>query len=193
MKKLLRAFAAAVLGVSLSAGLVAASSTIDNTGQGSDNGILHQNDYDVDLDNTTDVGVDVDNDQDADSGDATADRNTDGGDAFSGNAANDSELVVEGEIDNTGANAAALSGNNGGGSDDASIDTTGQNSDNRIVFDNDYNVDVDNDTDLRVDVDNDQNADSGDAVVSRNTSGGQAVSGHATNTSSTTVDFTVSN
>lgn len=66
---------------------------------------------------------------------------------------------------------------------DGSIDNTGPDSNNQITFNNDTDVDVDNDNDVRVRNHNPQDADSGDARVHHNTTGGDATSGDATNDS----------
>lgn len=192
--KLLRAIAVVALGVSLSVGMAAAQTgTLDTTGPNSTNKIMFENDMDVDVRNDTDVDVDVDNDQDADSGHAKVHSNTNAGDAESGEATNDQTTSLSAVIDNSSANHAALSMGGNGSDHSASIDTTGPNSNNHVIFNNSMEVDVTNDTNLDVDVDNDQDANSGNAEVSNNTNGGSATSGSASNTSSTTVELHVSN
>ncbi len=195
MRKLLRLFAAVLVSMGVTGGMAAAATgSIENTGQGSDNDIVWESESEVYLDNRTDVEFDVDLDQDADSGDARMSANTTGGDAETGDATNESEIEAALTIDNSGSSSDALTcGCVNGGDHEASIDTTGQSSDNRVHFKNESSVRVDNDTDVDVDVDVDQNASSGDAKVWGNTTGGDASTGSATNTSSVVFSLSVTN
>ncbi|MEO5499670.1 MAG: hypothetical protein ABIR46_04180 [Candidatus Saccharimonadales bacterium] len=199
MKKLqtLRIAAVTVLGLGLGAGVASAApgdASIDNTGPDSYNSVRSENDVDVDVDNDNDVDVKNRSDQRADSGDATVRHNTTGGDATSGDAMNDNWTRVSAEIDNSGS-AAVVAGavGGGGGSWSGSIDTTGPDSHNTISFENDVDVDINNDNNIDVDNDSDQNAYSGDARVSGNTTGGDATSGDATNINTTEVSIKVTN
>jgi DNA-directed RNA polymerase alpha subunit len=190
IKKLLVGVLAVVMSVGLTAGLASASTgSIDTTGPGSDNSINYENETEVEVENETEVDADVDMDQNADSGDTEVEFNTTGGSAESGDAENDSYVEAALSIDNSSSSEAALSGNSSGSDDDGSIEMTGPESDNHITFSNEYEVEVENETDVDFDVDVDQDADTGDASVSNNTTGGDAVSGSASNTS--TVVFTL--
>lgn len=195
MRKLLRLMVAVFVSVGLTTGVAAAATgSLDNTGPFSDNEIVWENDTDVDIENRTDVNADIRVDQDADSGDAIVKHNTTGGDAESGEVMNESSFDAELSIDNSGSSAAALAcGCAGGGNDSASIDTTGPNSDNKIKFDNNTDVRVDNKTNVRFDLNVDQDADSGDADVWGNTTGGSATTGGASNSSSATFNLSVTN
>jgi len=194
--KLLRAAAITVLGLSLGAGVASAApgdASIGNTGSDSFNKVEFDWNHDVDVDNDTDLRLNNDNDQHASSGDADVEDNTTGGDARTGNTSNDSSLTVDGSVNNSGVNAAALGGGNGSGDWSGDIDMTGSHSTNLIDFDSDVDVDVDNNTDLNIWNDNWQSAHSGDANVEDNTTGGSAVTGSASNTSTTSVTFSVTN
>jgi hypothetical protein len=193
--KLLRATAVAVLGLSLGATVASASpgtGVIDTTGPNSHNEVVFNGGNDVDLDNDNKVDVDNDTDQDADTGDAEVKNNTTGGDATSGAALNDNMLTGEISISNTNSNSAAL-GFGGNGDSEGTITNTGPSSWNEVVFNNGSSVDVDNDNDVYIDNNTDQNADSGDAEVENNTTGGDATSGDATNVNTTSLTITISN
>jgi hypothetical protein len=73
------------------------------------------------------------------------------------------------------------------------IDTTGPNSHNEVTFNGGNTVDLDNNN--RVDLDNRtyQDADSGDAEVEHNTTGGSASSGAAMNDNMTSAHVSISN
>lgn len=194
MKKLLGLFVAVLVSVGLTGGMVAANSgSIGTTGAESDNWVHFEDDSDVDLDNDTDVDANIDTEQDADSGDASAWYNTTGGDATSGDAENMSEVEAELEIDNSGSSEAALAGAGGSGSNSGTIQNTGYSSNNHILFSNNSSIDVDNDTDVDFDNDVDQEANSGNASVKYNTTGGNATSGSASNSSSTVFSLSVTN
>lgn len=194
MKKLLGLFAAVLVSVGLTGGIVAANSgMLGTTGPDSDNSIWFGNESDVDVENDTSVDVDMDVDQDADSGDARVKYNTTGGDAESGDATNEHSLEGEISIDNSGSSSKALGCGCANGDDDASIENTGPNSRNKVVFKNNSRVDVNNDTDVDLNVDVNQNARSGDASVYYNTTGGNATSGNASNSSSSSFSISVTN
>ncbi len=194
MKKFLVAAVIAVASIGLTAGIAAAGTgSIDTTGPDSDNTVTLENDSSVNVDNETDVDADVNIDQDADSGDALVKYNTEGGDAESGDAMNDSMLEASLSVDNSGSSSAALGGGDCGCADDGTIGTTGPNSENHIMFNNSHEVNVSNNTDVDFDADVDQEADSGDATVYYNTTGGSATSGSASNTSSVMFSLDVTN
>lgn len=194
IKKLLVTTLAAILSIGLTAGLAAASTgSLDTTGPDSDNSIRFENESEVEVENETDVDADVDIDQNADSGNAEVHGNTTGGDAETGDAMNDSTLEADLSIDNSSSSSAALGGGNCGCDDDGSIENTGPDSNNHIVFSNSHEVEVENDTEVDFDVDVDQDADSGNAEVSHNTTGGSATTGGASNTSSVMFSLSVTN
>lgn len=196
--KIQKKLGAAVLSLGLVVGLSgfagAATGTIDTTGPDSTNTIRSDSRYRVDVDNNNRLKVHNDNDQDATSGDATVRDNTEGGDAETGAAWNDNAFEAEVSVDNSAAAVAAVeAAGNGGGDNEATIENTGPDSVNRVVFDTRTNIDIDNDNNLYVSNDNDQDATSGDATVRHNTEGGNATTGDASNTNSTSVRFEVTN
>lgn len=194
MKKLLGMVLAAIMSVGLTAGLAGASTgSIDTTGPDSENYVRFENESDVDVDNDTDVNADIVIDQNADSGNAKVRDNTTGGNAESGMAENDNSLEADLSIDNSSSSNAALNGGNCGCDDEGRINKTGPDSTNNIVFSNSHMVEVENNTDVDFDVDVDQNADSGDATVEHNTTGGNAMSGSASNTSSVMFSLSLTN
>ena len=70
---------------------------------------------------------------------------------------------------------------------------TGPDSYNAVTYKEHTQIDVRNDNDIKIDNDNHQTAVSGDAKVYDNTTGGDAVSGDAVNTNSTSVTLNVRN
>ncbi len=193
MKKLLSILAAAVLSIGLTSGAVLAQTgTLETTGPDSTNKVIFENENNVKVDNDADVKLDNKADQDADSGDAKVRKNTTGGDAWTGLAENDTSFIVDGDIDNSGVNEAVLWDDNCCDSE-GHITETGPGSTNIVKFDNENRVRVDNDTKLDIKNDVDQDATSGDAEVTYNTTGGDAATGDAVNTSYTEISFTVTN
>jgi hypothetical protein len=192
IKKLLGAGAASI---GLLAGLTgfvgATSGTIGTTGPDSTNTISDTSSQTVGVTNTNHITGNNDNDQSARSGRAEAEHNTTAGGATTGDASNKSSFTANVTVDNTGVKG-ALSGMMGA-NNTGSIDTTGPDSTNAIAFSNTNTVSVVNDNHLHVRLDNDQRATSGSAEVSDNTTGGSAVSGNASNDSSSSVTFMVSN
>jgi hypothetical protein len=140
--------------------------------------------------NDNDADVIVNNEQDADSGDARVADNTTGGDATSGDASNSSNHSVDVYMSNASSNTYAMQWGNGG-NNTGTINNTGPDSTNRVVFESEYNTTVSNTNTTNVTVNNSQDADSGDATVRDNTTGGDATTGDASNTSSssTTVEY----
>jgi hypothetical protein len=192
MKKLLRIAAAAVLGLGLTTGVVAAQTgTIDTTGPDSDNVIRFEGETTYDVDNNTDLSASNDVDQDATSGDADVTDSTTGGDATTGDAANETDLSVDASVENSADCACDALGNSGDHS--ASIENTGPDSNNRVVFDSDTTVEIENTVSINIDNNVDQDATSGDANVDHNTTGGDATTGDASNSSSTELMFEVMN
>ena len=166
------------------------SASINNTGPDSYNKIeLCSNLTNLRAENSTTANITNNNSQYASTGNAEVEHNTTGGGAGSGAASNTSSLTTNVTINN--------GGGIGAGSSDpsftASISNTGPNSKNIIDPAGSQSVSINNKTELNITNNNTQNATSGSAEVSGNTSGGNATSGDATNTSSTTVMATVSN
>lgn len=196
MKKLLGLLVAVFAAVGLSGGLAAANSgTIEETGPDSHNEIKYENESNVDLDNNTTVSANINANQDAESGDAKVWGNTTGGDAESGDADNENEVEATLEIDNSGSSSAALSCacQNGGGGSDGSIENTGPDSWNKIKFNDTNNVTVSNNTTVSFTSNTNQSASTGDAWVKHNTTGGDATTGSASNSSSSSFSLSVTN
>lgn len=193
MEKVLKYASIGLASLGIGLGVAAADSAdIGTTGPSSTNKVEISRHHDLDIDNDNNVDVDNDNDQEAKTGDAKVYGNTTGGDAESGDAENSNETSTEVSITNSGAGSwAPMWGGNGSSS--ASIDTTGPNSYNSIKFNYHSSVDVNNDNDVDVNNNNDQYAKSGSATVQNNTTGGNAVSGSAVNTNSTSTSVHISN
>lgn len=181
-----------VIGLSGFAG--ATTGTIDTTGARSDNHITSDVSHEVNVENDNDLNVHNDNDQYAASGEAEVRNNTTGDDAVTGAAWNDNALDAEVVLNNS-ASVGSLGEWVGTGSDDheATIQNTGNRSENTVDFTSESTVDISNDNNLNVTNTNNQTAVSGDATVRGNTTGGSAMTGDATNTNSTTIRFDVTN
>jgi hypothetical protein len=187
-----------VAGVSaLSLGLVvglagfagASSGTIGTTGPDSNNQVTHDSEVDLDYENDNEVNLSNHNKQYASSGEVEVEHNTTGGDARSGSAANANSVSATVEVKNSQVAAPT----SGGGSNSGSINNTGPDSNNQVKFESDTEVRVDNENDVRITNTNHQSSHSGDAEVSDNTTGGDATSGNASNTSSSSFTVRVSN
>ncbi len=193
MKKLFRLIAVAIMGVSLTTGVAAAQSAdVDTTGPNSTVRIDFREEYTARVNNSTDARLNLSNDQFSQSGSAISTRNTTGGGATTGDAENENEVEVEAEIHNSSSNSAVFSSNSTD-RNDASVSNTGPDSRVDIIFRDSTDVRVSNDTNIVVSNDNVQTAVTGDATVSRNTSGGDAETGSATNTTSSRLQLHVRN
>jgi hypothetical protein len=195
MKKLLRFAAIAVLGLSMTTGVVSAvdvNGSIDNSGRNAHNALSVESETDVDVDNDNDVDVKNFNLQVAASGEAEVKDNRTGGDASTGDASNDNWTATTVRIDNSGSSQAALDCACNGGSVSGSIDNSGRNAHNALSVESKTEIDVDNDNDVDVNNVNLQFAVSGDATVKDNRTGGSATTGDASNvnTTETTVEIT---
>ncbi len=193
MKKLLRIVAAAILGAGLVGGVAGASqATIDTSGADSTNNINFNDTVEVDVESTNNTLGVVANVQDAASGDAEATRNTDAGNVSTGNASNSASTSANVSSSNTGvagwANWGASNSNHS-----ATMNKTGADSTNRINFENSHELDVEVENNTAVIAITAQRANSGDATSSRNTDGGGASTGNASNTASTTVVISSNN
>jgi len=198
MQKLLRLAAMAALSVGLAAGVAttgvthAQTGTIDTTGPESTNTITFDETNTVDVTNEN-TGSDVinNNEQDATSGDATVDSNTTGGNADTGHSTNSSNHKVSAFVSNASATDLALAAAATGEADEASISNTGPTSTNTVEFTGNNTVTVVNDNDVDITNNNAQEATTGTADVINNTTGGDANTGDATNTSvtDTSIEF----
>jgi len=194
MKKLIRAAAATVLGLSLTTGIAAAQTgSITKTGPGSSNHVSSNTRTSATVRNDNDLHVFSTNDQHSYTGDATAQRNTTAGDATSGSARNSNTVSVSATVDNSGSAAALMDATTPSSDASGTINNTGPNSSNTVSSNVKSTVNVTNDNDISVFNDNDQSASSGDATVRGNTTGGSATTGDASNTSSSTFTFDVTN
>lgn len=192
MEKVLKYASIGLASLGIGLGVAAADSAdIGTTGPDSKNKIEISKHHDVDVDNNNNVGVNNDNDQKAKTGDAKAYDNTTAGDARSGDAENSNDTSTEVKITNAGGGSWAPMWGNGSAS--ASIDNTGPDSYNSVKFHYSSNLDVNNNNSVNVTNNNDQYARSGSASVKHNTTGGDAVSGSATNTNSTSTSVHISN
>jgi hypothetical protein len=197
MIKLKKAVGAGVLSLGVVVGLAgfagATSGTIGTTGPSSENKITHESSTELDIDNDNDIKLSNNNDQYASSGDTKVYGNTSGGSTTSGDGANHNSMDAMIEVDNS-QTAGALEGiGSGSTSGSASINNTGPDSENEVKYESRVVVDVDNDNNIHVYNTNNQVANSGDAEVTHNTSGGSATSGSVTNTSSSTFTVRVTN
>lgn len=169
-------------------------STINTTGPDSINKVKNSVWVDVDVTNHNNLSASNYNHQSAWTGDAKVIHNTTGGDATSGDASNHNSFNASATVNNSssaGVLHSALSGLGGGGS--SSISNTGPDSYNAVTNKTHVDVDVNNTNTLRVTNTNNQTASSGDAKVIGNTTGGSATTGNASNTSSGSVTFNVTN
>lgn len=183
---------ALVVGVAGFAG--ASSGTIGTTGANSENEISHETSVEWDVDNDTDLDLTNKSHQYASSGDVEVKYNTTGGDAETGDATNSSSVSADIEVDNSSAASGAgeLLGD-GSDSNSGSITNTGYNSENEVEFKSSTEVDINNDTDVDIYNHVDQKAKSGDAEVRYNTTGGDAISGNVSNTSTSSFTVRVTN
>lgn len=193
MKKLLRISAATVATVGLMTGVASAqtnSGTIEDTGRRSNNEIKVRQYDRTRVENDNRVGVHNDTNQYARSGEARSEGRR-GGDARTGNAGNTATTRTNVSVNNTNASSAGMNGGSGA-STDANISNTGRNSNNEVDVRSYSSRSVENDNNVWVTNDTNQMAKSGDATV-EGRRGGDAVTGNATNTSTTETTVRVSN
>lgn len=192
MERVLRYASIGLASLGIGLGVAAADSAeIGTTGPDSTNKIEIDKESRADVDNNNSVDVNNNNTQNASSGNARVTRNTTGGDAESGAAENDNSTETEVRINNSGSgNWSALFNHD---SVDATIDTTGTDSYNKIEVDYTSKLYLNNNNSVGVNNNNAQNASSGNAKVYRNTSGGSATSGDATNTNNTSTSVHITN
>jgi len=193
MKKVLTIAGVTVMALSLTtAGVSALGSTsvIETTGPDSYNKVEVRNSDRREVENDNRVEVKNESDQNAHSGDAKVKRNTTGGSARTGDVENDNWTETNLTVSNRGAAAAPASNS---GSNSSRIENTGPGSYNKVEVKNENKVEVDNDNDVEVKNESDQNAHSGDAKVTRNTTGGSATSGSVTNVNTTKTTVNIQN
>ncbi len=176
------------------AGFASAQVSVVETGPDSVNVVKQISKNKVRVKNNNDLRLKNDNYQDSVTGDAKAIHNTTAGDARTGAASNANSLNVRAVVDNSAtAVAAAKPPVVASSSTDVKIDNTGPDSKNIVKVIHKNDVKVTNDNFVKVTNNNSQYAESGDAKVIDNTTGGSAVSGNASNTNSTTMTFEIKN
>lgn len=198
MKKILRLVSTTALAMGLIApGIVMASTgSINTTGPGSHNEISTEVKNEVKVDNHNNVDADVNVDQKAGSGEAEVKNVTTAGDVTTGDATNSNDLSATVSMDNTASTAAAKActcTSAGAAMGDATIHLTGPNSTNTIESEVSSKVTINNNNKADVAVNVDQHADSGEANVSNTTSVGNVSTGAASNTNSTSLNFSFAN
>lgn len=193
MKKqsILRYGAIALASVGLAVG-VAAASSISNTGPDSHNKVEVSTNNSAEVSNHNHLNANNDNSQAASSGDAKVKDNTTGGDATSGDATNSNDVTTDVTVNN-GGSCGCMSDMFSTELPSGSIDTTGPDSKNTIEFKINNRLEVRNDNNVSVNNNNEQSASTGDARVEHNTTGGDATTGSASNTSSTSTSVSISN
>src|SRR5438105_4132818 len=134
MKKLLRAVAVALLGVSLSAGMASANSgTVSNTGPNSQNHVTFNGSNSTTVTSHNNGGVLNLNGQFAGSGNAQTNNNTNAGGATSGSVSNANSTSSSVSQNNSGAMAVAVAAAaNNSGNNSGSISNTGPDSNNSV-------------------------------------------------------------
>jgi len=197
MRKLLLGAATLVTTIGLGAGVAAAQTgggSIQDTGPDSSASIRTHVRTHTDIDNRNNLTVTNTNAQTASSGKAVVAHNTRGGDAVSGDARNSNSTNISASIRNNTSDTLQAALNNVPGSvGGGSISDTGPDSSARISTRVSTSTRVNNYNDLTVTNTSSQSAFSGDAIVAHNTHGGDAVSGDASNTNSTSITLSVNN
>lgn len=168
------------------AGIVGASS-VSNSGPDGHVTIHASNHQKTENNNNTTAGNS--NSQVADTGNVKVHENTTGGDAASGGAMNENSLDATVTNDNTG--SCGCLGGSGGLGDGMNVDNSGP--DGKIKIDLTNKVKVTNNNNTNISNSNSQVATTGDVKVSDNTTAGNATSGDASNSNSTTITVSNSN
>lgn len=189
--KFIRVSAMAVTSLGLVAGLAgvagASAGVINTTGPDSSNKVVSVSKSHTHVNNNNHITLASENSQGASSGDAKVRDNTTGGDAKTGSASNSAALAVSLSVSN--GSSMGMDTADPSVSGDGTIKNTGPDSDNKIVTVSKVSTDVNNNNCITISTSNEQEATSGDAKVSHNTTGGDATSGNASNTS--TGSFTI--
>ena len=184
LMRILRSMAAAGFAagvISAAAPLALADSTIST--QGPDSGVTVSSSNSTTVTNNNDVTVTNSNSQYASSGNATVSNNTTGGNATSGNATNNNSTSTSVAIMNS---APAMPSGGGG-----SVSTEGPNS--PVYLDMNSYTRVTNNNNVYITNENYQTAETGNASVKHNTTGGNATSGNATNNNNTSTSISINN
>jgi hypothetical protein len=194
MKKVRATVTTGVASLGLVVGLAgfagATTGTIDTTGPDSTNKIEQNSSWRTKVRNTNRVEATNTNDQDASSGEARVRDNTTGGDAVSGDASNANTTNASVSVDNSGGGGWSMPT---ASTSSATIENTGPDSYNKVESNSEASLEVSNYNHVEVSNTNNQTATTGDATVSHNTTGGDAMSGSASNTNSTTMSFSINN
>lgn len=171
----------------------AVTGSISGNGNDSFNKIKATSYKQLKVENENNLRVRNDNEQKAYTGDAKVIDNYQGGNATSGAASNANSTSVSATVNNAASAGAWAGVVNGGGSHNVTISENGNDSFNKVEIKDVTKVRVENENNVRVSNNNEQRASSGDAKVIDNYSGGNATSGAASNTNSTSVTLNLSN
>jgi len=194
--KIKKTIGAGLISLGLVAGMTglagATSGTIETTGPDSTNEIEEHVSREVEVENDNDLRVNNMNLQRTETGEAEVEDNTTADDVETGRASNTASLEIDAEIANEGSGIGETvldpeEANDGG------IETTGPESHNEVEFSSKTEIEIENENDLHVNTFNKQTAVSGDAEVEDNTTAGDAVTGDASNDSSVSMSFTITN
>lgn len=191
MGKLLLGAAAVVASLSLTAGVAAAQTgdvDVDASGPGAHVKVDSHDRNGVKVRNKTNAAVNNGTYQKAESGDAKVKHNTTGGSATSGAASNGTALSVSASVNNSEGTEGLGSG---GAAGNVTVDASGPSSKVKVDSHDKNYVSVKNTLNFSVNNNTTQKAETGDASVTGNTTGGDATSGSAANTSSSSVSLTV--
>lgn len=194
MKKLIKTSAGILAALSLAVpGVVSANmADLKDTGPSSSNNVEVNSQQKATTENNNDLKLDNSTSQDAKTGSATAEDSTTAGDAGSGDAENMNDMSVAVDVDNSGSTQ-GMDWGMGSGEHEATIENTGPDSDNNVEFNSNSELKITNDNKISISNSVDQTSKSGDAKVSHNTTGGDAMSGNASNTSTTEFTLSVKN
>lgn len=194
--KIIKTISAGLISLGLVAGMTglvgATSGTIETTGPDSVNEVEEHVSREVEVRNDNDLSVNNMNLQRSETGEAEVKDNTTAEDVGTGSAANATDLTVDVEIANEGSGIGEMVldpevSNDGG------IETTGPESHNEVEFNSKTEIEIKNDNDLHINTFNAQTAISGDAEVKDNTTAGDAITGDASNDSSVSMSFMITN
>lgn len=174
-------------------GFAGAASGIDHTGHNSYNKIKNQTTRTMRVNNDNDLKVENNNRQKAYTGDVVSKDNTTSGDSMTGDAGNATALSLSGTVNNAGSSSALAGMGMSSAPESATISQTGSDSENVVTNTDTTRVNIRNDNDIKVENNNHQLAASGSATVKDNTTAGNAKTGDAKNTSTTTISFNVTN
>ena len=194
--KIIKTISAGLISLGLVAGMTglvgATSGTIETTGPDSVNEVEEHVSREVEVKNDNDLSVNNMNLQRSETGEAEVKDNTTAEDVGTGSAANATDLTVDVEIANEGSGIGEMVldpevSNDGG------IETTGPKSHNEVEFNSKTEIEIANENDLHISTFNTQTAVSGDAEVKDNTTAGDAITGDASNDSSVSMSFMITN